>query len=190
MVARRTIDFGTPSGKRRKTTGGQTLHKAILKNQELKRFITDVTTGPADVLVHSLVATMASGAGGNQRIGNKVKILSVDYCVTNANNGLTRVRLVMGRGQTPPSAPTPANFTRYLDENAYWVLRDETFVASTEGGNDKACLISTHKFPSGLNLQFDATAVLQKNLYLVITSKDGSLANDIKASTQVNYKEI
>lgn len=193
MVARRKLNFDSPSPRKSPITRSMTksISKVSLSQQELKRYRFDTqNTSTVDGHVHSLVSNLSNGASGAQRIGNKIKVLSCDYTVTNANNGATRVRLVMARGTSTPSPPALADFANYLDENVYWVIRDEVFTAGTGFATSRPVCISSHKFGSGLNIQFDSDTVLTKNLYIVVNSFNPSALNNIKVSSQVNYKEI
>lgn len=196
----------TPSRKRKhsamsKSTKGATVSQIMMRNQETKRFRSSYTndSGTAGYKV-SVVKDLSTGSGGTNRVGNKIKVLSIDYCVFSAAVVTTtyRIRLCVYRGSGEPTIPSL--FTDFLDENENWVLQDNvvSLKGSTNASADVTKMKFSYKFPSGLNLTYSGSTPLQKNVFVVITKQEGNNVigvlniplNEIQLSTQISFKEI
>lgn len=180
-----------PKAKKQKTNAptGMQVHKAIMRQTETKHHTQTVTSpGAATNWAESVVSSLGSGSAGNQRVGNKIKITSIDVSILSTYSKSIRCRLVMDRGTGSSNIAALPNILSHYDPTQYWTIKDFFIQPNFEAGS--VGTVYSHKFGLGKNLSFSGGTVLSDNIYVVFFAPENIGIGIVNAQVQVNFKDL
>lgn len=131
-----------------------------------------------------LCTDIVQGTSANNRLGNRVKLLSIEIT---AKNEFASMLVVCPKNAF--IAPTAANFSLsvapFYDADQGWTLMSwqPDFPNSTvvQYGALKK------KFPNGMDVQWDGTSACKNHIYLCFYNRSGSNAVNISGTIRLRY---
>ena len=134
MVAKRALNFGTPSSKRRRVNQPLVLYRS--PKAEVKNFVYAIsysTVTSASYFINSI----NQGTAINERVGARIRIHKIDYVLAQSGGEPVRVDLLVNNvaGYTAAHA-----FTNSVDHNRYSLLSTR-FLHSETSSNSKGCFV-------------------------------------------------
>jgi hypothetical protein len=176
-------------GSKRAKRDNYSLTRALaLRKPEIKEYIAERTIAQLDngSISQTLITAIDQGAAFNERIGDKIKVLSIEvaghvgaeapnwglmYCPK--NNSQVSSSDIIGTAQG------------YLPANYGWTLN--TF----SGVGEQRIFHWKYSFPLGMDVHWNSDAVIQRNpVYLCFGNYSGTNVTKIAATFRVRYVDL
>ena len=154
-----------------------------LRSEPESKYFNNVVTHSATTDSTTILTGMAAGTGVQERVGRKIKTLSAMVNLDVDASLIARCILYVPKQADQELVLT--SFYLPVDNDQFWVLKD-WYQSNNQNNNPQ---IVTHKFPMGLNCEYDgtgATALAKNPVKLLIRT---SATGTVQGHTKVWYKD-
>ena len=182
MVAKRALNFGTPSRKRARIQPTMVLYRS--PRPEMKFF--ETTFAYAGIATLNLdLNEMAQGSNVNERVGNKIKVWSIEFILAQAAGDPIRVDLLMPNLVTDNPSHT---FSQAVDRKKFNVLLTK-FLHSGANENSRGCIVR-HKLPYGVVTKFFDSGANSCNSNLIMAHITTPSATTVTGYFRIWYTDV
>lgn len=150
MTAKRSLNFGTPSGKRQKSQPTMVVYRGL--KPEMKFFTTTLTHSTSTSTSVSIAAP-SQGTAVNQRVGAKIKVWRIEYVVAQASGNPVRVDLLINN---LAGATISSTYDSEVDRNNVALIKTR-FHTSGSNNSSLGSYVS-HKLPYGVICKYGGSA--------------------------------
>lgn len=148
------------------------------------------------ILITNLTSGITQGVAGNQRIGNRIKLLSIEITGRACGNQRCDGYIVCPKNSF--TAPTQANFSlsagaRYDADVGWTIMQFAPFTGNMKGNafNDWFPPGMLHyKWTNGMEVQYDAANSTKNAVFMVIRNGTGLNLNAIDVSCTVRLRFV
>lgn len=188
LTPKRLFDGGTMTSRKRAKYTRPARRPLV---PEVKEFLVTILADPVlpNAIYSVLVNNVPQGNGGNQRLGNRIKMLSVELVgnpTGNEVNGTASIVCPKIAGDTPQLTYFTDSIGPIYDSDRGW-----TVLSFTKGERGNAYALGRGEciryFAKGMDVEFDGTTITKNQLNFVIPNRTGLDLKKCSATIRIRF---
>ena len=196
MVLKRSYQVTSKYTRPFKRTRAASISRSLaIRKPELKEQYFRINASINAGNLQAVPLTIARGTESYQRIGDSIRIMSVDVlgypAGQNSNNAVTCMIVCPKNSQTPLPVHFTAGSGSFYDMNKGWVLCTFQPLSSDGGGNNGCALgAMSYKFKYGMCQEYSDDVQQKNGLWFILSNFTGTAVTAQDCHIRIRYYDV